>query len=123
MLSILLDENISDEVSRQVLSKHPTISIASVYDWNNGSLKGASDETILRTISNHKLTLLTYDVNTIPILLVRLANEGFKHAGVVFVNNLTIRSDDIGGLMNAIVKLYTDEGKADWEDRAYFLRG
>ena len=64
--------------------------------------------------------LVTYDVNTVPSLLVRLANEGFKHDGVVFVNNLTIRSDDIGGLMNAIVKLYSDEGAADWTERVYF---
>ena len=64
---------------------------------------------------------MTYDVNTIPLLLVRLANETFVHGGIVFVHNATIRSNDYGSLVRALIQLFYAEKEAEWKDRLFFL--
>ena len=122
MLALLLDENITHEIAVQVLLKRPDILIHSVHDWEHGRLRGKDDEEVLRSAAKTHLTLVTYDVNTIPLLLMRLANESFVHGGVVFVNNETIRSNDYGGLVRSLIRLYDTEKEAVWEDRLYFLR-
>ncbi len=121
MLSLLLDENISDEIARQILAKRVDIPIFSAHDWEEGRLRGVSDEMVLRAAAEAGLTLVSYDVNTIPLLLMRLANEAFVHGGIVFVHNATIRSNDYGGLMRALIQLYDAEKEAEWKDRLYFL--
>ena len=121
MLSLLLDETISDEIARQILAKRVDIPIFSAHDWEEGRLRGVSDEMVLRAAAEAGLTLVSYDVNTIPLLLMRLANEAFVHGGIVFVHNATIRSNDYGGLMRALIQLYDAEKEAEWKDRLYFL--
>lgn len=121
MLSLLLDENLSDEIARQVLSKRPDIPIVSVHDWGGGRLRGVSDAEVLRAAAAAQLTLVSYDVNTIPLLLVQMANEAFVHGGIVFVNNATIRSNDYGGLVRALIQLHDAEREAVWRDRLFYL--
>lgn len=121
MLKLLLDENLSEEIARQVSAKRPDIPIVGVREWEGGRLKGAGDDDVLRAASAAGLTLVTYDVNTIPPLLIRLANEVFVHSGIIFVTNTTIRSDDFGSLVRALVLLYDAEREADWKDRLVFL--
>ena len=84
-------------------------------------MRGASDREVLRAVAEAGLTLVSYDVNTIPVLLVRLANEAFVHGGIMFVHNATIRSNDYRSLMRALVRLYDAEQEAEWKDRLYFL--
>ena len=121
MLSLLLDENISDEIARQILAKRVDIPIFSAHDWEEGRLRGVSDEMVLRAAAEAGLILVSYDVNTIPLLLMRLANEAFVHGGIVFVHNATIRSNDYGSLIRALIQLYDAEKEAEWKDRLYFL--
>jgi hypothetical protein len=121
MLALLLDENLSDEIAHQIVAKRPDIPIFSAHDWEEGRLRGVSDEAVLRAAAEANLTLVTYDVNTIPMLLVRLANEDFVHGGIVFINNATIRSNDYGSLTRALIQLYDAEKAADWKDRLFFL--
>ena len=121
MLSLLLDENISDEIARQIVEKRPDIPIVSAHDWEGGRLRGVSDEVVLRTAAEAGLTLVSYDVNTIPLLLIRLANEAFVHGGIVFVHNATIRSNENGRLVRTVIQLYDAEKEAEWKERLYFL--
>lgn len=121
MLKLLLDENMSDEVAQQVKSRRAEIAIDSVHEWQGGTLRGQTDEELLRTIARENWTLVTYDINTIPPLLVQLANEGFVHAGVVFISRATIRSNEFGKLVRALIECYDAEKEADWQDRVYFL--
>jgi hypothetical protein len=121
MLSLLLDENISTEIARQVSAKRPDIPIFSVQGWEQGRLRGVSDEEVLRAAQAAAFTLVTYDVNTIPLLLMRLANESFVHGGVIFVHTATMRSNDYGSLTRALIQLYDAEKDAEWKDRLFFL--
>ena len=121
MLKFLLDENISKEVAYQVSSKREDIVIFSVHDWNGGVLVGAKDERIIRDASEHIFTVVTRDINTIAPLLIQLSNEGFSHAGVIFIDTKTIRPKDIGSLIRALIQTYDDEADFDWTDRIFFL--
>jgi hypothetical protein len=121
MCSLLVDENLSDEIVRQVVAKRPDIPIVSAHDWEGGRLRGVLAELVLRAAAEACLTLVSYDVNTIPLLLMRLANEAFVHGGIVFVHNATIRSNDYGSLIRALIQLYDAEKEAEWKDRLYVL--
>jgi hypothetical protein len=121
MLALLLDENLSDEIARQVTAKRPDIPIFSAHDWQGGRLRALGDEAVLRAAAEAGMTLVTYDVNTIPLLLVRLANEVFVHGGIVFVHNATIRSNDYGTLVRALIQLHDAEREAVWRNRIFFL--
>jgi len=70
MLSILLDEQISPEIAKQVQIKHPEITIFSMHHWHQGHFLGMSDEAILQAAKIERLTLITYDQKTIPPILV-----------------------------------------------------
>ena len=118
---MLLDENLPDDIAHQIITKRPDIRIFSIHNWEEGRLSGASDEEILMVVRSVGFTLVSYDINTIPLLLVRLANEDFIHNGIIFINNSTIRSNDYGGLVRALIQLYDAEHDADWTNRIFFL--
>jgi len=72
-LSFLLDEHIAPSVSVQVKSKNSAIEIQSIQQWQKGTYRGKSDSSILKAARADSLTLVTYDVRTIPPLLKRLS--------------------------------------------------
>jgi len=80
------------------------------------------DVIILRAAARTGLPLVTYDQITIPPLLVRLAEEGFSHGGVIFVDHNTIASNDFGGLVRALIAFWDDKHEFDWENRLDYLR-
>ncbi len=121
MISYLLDENISFVVAEQLALKNSKISVQSVYRWQNGAFRGQEDGHLLRTASAAGLTLVTYDVSTIPALLAEMAADGEAHAGVVFVDVASIRSSDFGRLVLALLAHWQRYGDEDWNNRVGFL--
>jgi hypothetical protein len=121
VLSFLLDENISYEVARQLTAKRPEIPIVSVHHWLEGIYLQASDREVLLAAIPERKTLVTYDLETIPPLLVHLHQEGYHHAGVVLVNQRSIASNDYGRLLRALVQLWEDGKDRDWTDEVVFL--
>ncbi|HEY3111413.1 MAG TPA: hypothetical protein VGL23_21835 [Chloroflexota bacterium] len=89
--------------------------------WRGGELRTADDEAILREAAADRI-LVTDDLQTIPERLRRWANEGRRHAGLILVDDRTIRSDDVGGLVRALVALVAARGDEDWRDRVVYLR-
>ena len=75
MLAYLLDENISYIVAEQLARKNPLISVQSVHHWQDGAFIGQEDNMLLRAAAQAGLTLVTYDLKTIPPLLMELAAE------------------------------------------------
>ena len=58
---------------------------------------------------------------------IRAHNTGssqasLMHGGVVFVDEKTISTADIGGLVWALTRLARETGDWDWTNRIYFLR-
>lgn len=122
MLSFLLDEHISPKVGTQLEKKLPEITVRALQTWQQGQYLQASDEWLLTVAAQHSLTLVTYDTRTIPTLLKNLALQGQHHAGIIFIDQRTIRASDIGKMTKALLSLWKAENKSVWTDRTVFLQ-
>lgn len=122
MLALLTDEHISWKIAEQINIKYPQISIESLQKWRMGKLLRAADEVILSAAFEEKLTLVTYDENTIPSILTQWAFEGHDHAGVIFINKRTIYQNDFGGQVRALLRLWNETHDQDWTNMTIHLK-
>src|ERR1700722_1823733 len=106
MLAFLTDEQISHVVAEQVRLKRPDIRIESLLTWRGASLRTTRDDLVLAEASSDGRTLVTYDQKTIPPILMKLTENGGHHSGVVFVDHNSIRSDNVGGLVQVLFVFY-----------------
>ncbi len=100
--------------------KKPPIEAVALRDWRGGAFLNRPDEEILRAAFLEKRILVTFDVNSIPELLVRLAVAGEDHAGVILVSSLSFDQDDLGSLARALVPL--TQLPDPWFNRSLFLQ-
>lgn len=121
MLAYLLDENISFVVAEQLARKNPQITVQSVHRWHGGAFVGQEDGRLLRAATQEQLTLVTYDLKTIPLLLTEMAADGEAHTGVVFVDDASIRGNDFGGLVTALLAHWQRYAEEQWNNRVAFL--
>ena len=122
MLKLLLDEHISPDVAVGLRRRNKNIYVLGLAEWEDGQYLGTPDEILLREALAQKLTLVTYDLRTIPPLIKAWSEAGRDHGGIIFVDGKTIRTSDFGGLIDALAKLFQESGKADWTNRVCFLR-
>ena len=83
---------------------------------------GAADEVVLREAQKQRLTLVTFDLRTIPPLLRSWSEQGFDHSGVILVDERTIAQGDIGGLVKALCALWRTHRDIDWTNRVAYLQ-
>jgi len=121
MLKLLLDEHISPAADG-LRRRHRSLVVICMSEWESGEFMGQDDSASLQQASAQGLTLVTYDLRTIPPLLKAWAEEERKHGGVIFVDDKTISASDIGGLVRALRSLIRETGKWDWTNRVCFLR-
>ena len=121
MLAYLLDENISPVVADQIVLKAPQTLVQSVHRWRGGKYQGQTDINVLRAAREEQLTLVTYDLKTIPPILTEFASDSETHSGVLFVDEASIRSSDFGGLINALLAHWQKYASEDWTNRIAFL--
>jgi predicted nuclease of predicted toxin-antitoxin system len=122
MLKLLLDEHISPAVAVGLKMHNRSIKVHAMQNWQGGSFLGKPDKEILDEAATLGLTLVTYDLGTIPKILSDRMCASLSHGGVVFIAQNQIRSSDVGSLIRALSELHKREGKADWTDRIAFLR-
>ncbi len=121
MLQILTDEQIDPDVAVAVKKRCRAISIISLFDWLDGHFVGASDEEVLREAARQGMTLLSFDLKTIPPLLRAWGERGVDHGGVIFVDSKSFAQNDIRGISKALVELWELQGQLDWKNRCFFL--
>ena len=114
-LALLLDEQIAPAAARQARARNPAVWIQSVYEWKKGAFTGVADRLLLRAAAQEELTLVTFDRKSIPPILVEWGALGISHSGVIFVDDKTIRTNGIGGLVRAILSLW--EAELFYDDR------
>jgi hypothetical protein len=122
VLAYLLDEHVAPAVAAGIVSRRPDVRVTTLRDWRGGALLATDDATILLAAAADGLTLVTFDLRTIPPLLRDWMDQGTSNGGFVFVHRRTIPSKDIGGLIRALVWLWDEAGAASWADRVAFLR-
>ena len=121
MLKLLLDEHISPDVAEGLRRRQRALLVYCMSEWDGGSFLGQDDASCLREAAAQRLTLVSYDLRTIPPLLKSWAEERRSHGGVIFVDEKSISPADIGGLVRGLSDLYTTMGKWNWTDRICFL--
>ena len=120
-LRLLLDENLSDVVAEQVRLHRKDIPIESVHTWRQGAFRGKRDPDLLRAAHEEAWTLVTYDQNTIPPLFYEFIQAGEDHAGVVFIDDRTIRPDEFGLLVRSLIAFWDVHGQRNWTNQVMYL--
>jgi hypothetical protein len=90
-------------------------------EWESGNFLGQEDAAFLKQATIQGLTLASYNRRTIPPILKAWAEEGRRHAGVIFVDDKSIAPSNIGGLVLALSGLLKEARNWDWTDRICFL--
>jgi hypothetical protein len=121
MLKLLADEHLSPAIAPTVRRFSPEATIFSFRDWRGGHFLGASDALVLGEAATEGLTLVTFDVRTIPLLLKTWAEQGRDHAGVIFVDRRSYPQNDVGGIGRALAGLWARHRKEAWRNRYFFL--
>ena len=121
MLSLLLDEHISPVVAEQMRARNQSTLVQSIYLWRSGILCGTPDLRVLEAAAEERLTLVTFDLKTIPRILAEWTAMGRAHGGVILVDQRTIRTEHFGQLVGALEQLREREHARDWTDRIVFL--
>lgn len=122
MPRLLLDEHLSPKVAAAVRRLNASAQVIAISEWQGGAWLGRQDEEILTEAARQKLTLVTCDLRTIPVLLKNWAEQGRIHGSVILVSRRTFTPGNIGGLARALAALLRDFGTRDWEDKVVFLR-
>ena len=122
MLKFLLDEQLSPKVVSAALKLVPEMVIEAVTTWQDGIYRATDDHDVLTAATNAGMTLVTYDLRTIPALLRQWAEDERAHSGVVFVDEKTIAQDDFGKLAKTLAELFKLENANSWTNRVIFLR-
>ena len=122
MLRLLTDEHISPAVATAAVRRCPGIDVVAILTWENGHFLSASDALVLEEAHKQQLTLVTFDLRTIPPLLRSWAEQGLDHSGVLFVDERTVAQNDIGGLAAAICAIWRSEANSNWTNRVVYLR-
>ena len=122
MISLLLDENLSPAVARQLTGRRPMLTVMSIHHWQSGHYMGRPDEDILYPALPEGLTLVTYDQKTILPFLMRRCLIGADHAGVVFIDDRSIASNSFGEIVRALAALWDASHSYNWTNRVVFLR-
>lgn len=117
MLRFLLDEHIPRGVADALGTR--AVSIAG---WQEGRWLAAPDPDWLEAALADGLTVVTFDVHTIPGHLTYRAEAGVDNPGVVFVSRRTFAQNDVRGISRALLKLWQQERHAQWNNRVVFLR-
>lgn len=122
MLRLLTDEQISPVVAKQAPARCHGINIVALHHWQGGHFQSAPDDVLLREAHKEKLTLVTFDLRTIPTLLRSWGEQGIDHGGVVLVDERTIAQNDIGGLVAALCALWRAQNDWAWTNRVVYLK-
>jgi len=95
--------------------------IVSLRDWHGGGYLHELDPKLLQLAWEEGLTIVTYDVNTFPLHVKTRLENGFDHAGVVYVSR-RFRQNSIGVIARALHRLWTRHQNENWTNRIHFLQ-
>lgn len=121
MLAFLLDEHISPQIGQQLRQKRPNMSVFVLQNWEQGRYLQLADDLLINLAHQHSLTLVTYDLRSIPVLLSKLTEQEHDHSGVVLIDQKTIPPNNFGLLIGSLIHLWDANQQRDWKNRVIFL--
>ncbi|MGK0189066.1 MAG: hypothetical protein ACI9R3_004883 [Verrucomicrobiales bacterium] len=121
MIHLLLDEHFSPALVEVVTGLESEVKIQSLHKWQDGAYLNCPDDQILFAAAKQALTLVTFDVTTIPAILQEIAMNGGSHGGVIFVPSRRISQNDYGQIAKRLVALWRIHANEEWKDRVAYL--
>jgi predicted nuclease of predicted toxin-antitoxin system len=118
-VQLLLDDHTPSVVAEGL--RRTGVDAVALAEWLGGLFREAEDELILSRAADDGRVLVTYDRRTVPSLLARWAAGGRSHAGVVLIDEKTIRQDDRRGLIRALRAFVAEHSDEDWRNRVRYL--
>ena len=122
MLLFLLDEHIAPIIAEQITAKDSAARIVSIHRWHGGEFLHTDDDTILEAAYREQTTLVTFDQSTIRPVLKEWGEQGRSHGGVIFIDEKSIAQNDYGGLVKALLRVWSQMQDADLTDGVLFLQ-
>lgn len=120
-MKLLLDEHIWPGVAALVKQIVPAAEVESIHSFCGGRLMNSDDAVILREAHQAGRVLVTFDVNTIPVLLQEMAAVADDHSGVIFISSKSFAQNDHNGIARALAKIMREEADSVWTNRVVFL--
>jgi predicted nuclease of predicted toxin-antitoxin system len=118
-VQLLLDSHLPRAVAEGL--RRAGIDAMALAEWLGGAFREAEDELILTHAAEEGRVIVTFDRRTVPSLLARWAAGGRSHAGVVLIDEKTIRQDDRRGLIRALQAFVAEHADEDWRNQVRYL--
>jgi hypothetical protein len=117
-VKLLLDEHLPLGVAEVLRRRFPKLDVVGIRETG---LVGLLDGPLLEVLDTEQRTLVTRDVNTVPVhVRARLAN-GQTHGGVIYVHSKRHRQTDVRGLIRRLTDVVEKYGEDDWTCREGWL--
>jgi hypothetical protein len=117
-LKLLLDEHIPEEVAIALRRQFRSLDALSIHETD---LVGLLDPPLLELLDAEHRTLVTRDVNTVPVHVRARLASGHTHGGVIYVDSRRLRQTDTRGLIRRLAQVVRTHGAEDWTCREGWL--
>lgn len=114
MIKLLLDEHLAPEAAVALRRRFPGQDILSIVET---PFRGLADPPLLEVLDQEKRTLVTRDVNSIPLHIRRRLTTGETHAGVIYLGSKRLPQADLRGLIRRLIEILEKHGEEDWTCR------
>lgn len=121
-MKLLLDCHITKAVANTLQRRSRGLDVVHIADWRGGLYRAADDGDVLAACFDEGRILVTYDQQTIPVLLRRWAGEDKAHAGVIFGDANTVPPNRVGVVVSALAALVEELSDSDMTNVVRYLR-
>ena len=117
-LKLLLDEHIDPEVASALRRRFPRLDALSIHEtpW-----VGLPDPALLEILDTDRRTVVTRDVNSMPMHANSRLEAGQTHAGVIYADSKRLPQKDRRGLIRRLARMVEEHGNEDWSCRSGWL--
>lgn len=121
-MTLLLDVHVPRAVAEALRRRLPDLDVQHLSDWRGGVFRAADDAQILTACFDEGRTWVTMDKATVPVLLLRWAEEGRPHAGVIIATRRRMPSHAPGAAAQSLARLVSEIGEADATNLIRYLQ-
>jgi hypothetical protein len=117
-LKLLLDEHIDPDAVPGLRRRFPNLDVLSIHDtpW-----AGLSDPALLEVLDADHRTLVTRDVNSVPMHINRRLEAGMTHGGIIYADSKRLQQTDLRSFIRRLAMVVERHGNDDWTCRSGWL--
>lgn len=117
-IKLVLDEHFPVEVAAALRRSFPKREVQSIHETEWG---GFPDPALLDVLDGENLTLVTRDVNSVPLHVRQRLQAGLSHAGVIYADSKRLKQTDPRGVIRRLSEVIRKHGDEDWRCREGWL--